>query len=311
MVVKTYSLLSVGKRGAGKTVFLSGAFTALQKERSLLNPSSFWLDLDDQDTKDNISNILAYIAKTGNYPPATLRLNHFAFSLHQRLENIDEKLCHFYWWDAPGESCRLYNPAFVNMMSQADGGCFFIDANELLRCARSNPEDGNIFNQLDALATVVSHNHLIFPLAIILTKCDSFSNDTPSWQEINYRLLPLKQRLNNSALNYQIFFSSFIISTVDDKAILQSKMTSSALLWLLEQIQINHVKVAVLADTEIQQRSAIQNEPKFYSLPQWLWIWLSILLVIFSIVVITLIKMTLFPEPELPSLPTNEPSQQN
>ena len=329
MIAKTYSLISVGKRGAGKTVFLSGIFAALQKEYSLTNNPSFWLDSDDQDTKDNIGNILAYIAKTGNYPPATLRLNHFAFSLHQRMEDIEQTLCQFYWWDAPGESCRLYNPAFVSMISQADGGCFFIDANELLECVKNNLEDGSILNQLDTLATVIAHNCLTFPLAIVLTKCDLFSKDTPSWQELNYRLFTLKQKLSSLAINYQIFYSSFIINTVDKKNILYSKTASKPLLWLLKQIQTNHAKTVALSNKEINEQQItktktvalsnkevneqqiIKEELKFYGLPWWIWIWLSILLIVLSISVISLIKIAIAPEPRLPDLSPTQPSHQN
>lgn len=63
--LKTYSLLSIGERGAGKTVFLAGSYAQFQAEAENNPLMPLCLECEDQETQETINNVLSYIARTG------------------------------------------------------------------------------------------------------------------------------------------------------------------------------------------------------------------------------------------------------
>jgi GTPase SAR1 family protein len=289
MSAKIYNLLSIGQRGAGKTVFLAGSFAAMQQKARDESFPAFLLECEDSETQENISNILTYIRKTGQYPPATLRLSNFDFSLQQQYQGKSETLCQFYWWDTPGESCHLYNPAFVSMVSQADGGCFFIDTPQLIGGAETAEARDKLLQQLQALAAVIAHNQLNFPLAIVLTKCDLFATDTASWQALKQHFHSLKLYLDSLALNYQIFYSGVTILQTGGISILQSNYARNPLLWLLSEIRT--ANPPTLAEVQESEPVKQQHPPR----QKWL-VYCALLLAVGAIAVLAF-RATLNKEP--------------
>jgi hypothetical protein len=115
-----------------------------------------------------------------------MKLTNFEFSLKQNSLGKTQTLCHFRWWDTPGESCKLYNPAFQLMVLQSDGCCVFIDAQALV----SNPNsDGleDILQPVKSIAELVYQNGLRHPFALILTKFDLLASEPrlcSSWMSV-------------------------------------------------------------------------------------------------------------------------------
>ena len=235
---KIYSLMNIGQRGAGKTVFLAGSYAALRTEPQGTETASqsWWLDCEDSEARENIENILSYVAKTGEYPPSTLKISDFNFTLKQRRPEKVETICQFYWWDVPGESCQIYNPAFLNLIWQGNGGCLFIDASSLVECAGDRAAVDKILQPVRLLIEVAAHNKLPIPFALILTKCDLLRSDS-RWQTLKQCLNPFFTWLDSLEINYQAFYSQIPIQQDGEVSSLKAVGSGMPILWLISEIQ--------------------------------------------------------------------------
>jgi len=232
---KIYSLLSIGQRGVGKTVFLAGSYAELHPNNQNNNPQQLWFDCQDSDTQKTLENVLSYVARSGEYPPATMKLTNFELSLKQNSQGKTETLCHLRWWDTPGESCKLYNPAFQLMVLQSDGCCVFIDAHALV----SNPNtDGleDILQPVKSIAELVYQNGLRHPFALILTKYDLLASEPQIVQLLDERLQPLTSFLDEMKVNYKKFYSEIpIVSSPEGNSTIKPTQASVPVLWLVSE----------------------------------------------------------------------------
>jgi GTPase SAR1 family protein len=232
---KIYSLLSIGQRGVGKTVFLAGSYAELHPNNQNNNPQQLWFDCQDSDTQKTLENVLSYVARSGEYPPATMKLTNFELSLKQNSQGKTETLCHLRWWDTPGESCKLYNPAFQLMVLQSDGCCVFIDAHALV----SNPNtDGleDILQPVKSIAELVYQNGLRHPFALILTKFDLLASEPQIVQLLDERLQPLTSFLDEMKVNYKKFYSEIpIVSSPEGNSTIKPTQASVPVLWLVSE----------------------------------------------------------------------------
>jgi GTPase SAR1 family protein len=232
---KIYSLLSIGQRGVGKTVFLAGSYAELHPNNQNNNPQQLWFDCQDSDTQKTLENVLSYVARSGEYPPATMKLTNFELSLKQNSQGKTETLCHLRWWDTPGESCKLYNPAFQLMVLQSDGCCVFIDAHALV----SNPNtDGleDILQPVKSIAELVYQNGLKHPFALILTKFDLLASEPQIVQLLDERLQPLTSFLDEMKVNYKKFYSEIpIVSSPEGNSTIKPTQASVPVLWLVSE----------------------------------------------------------------------------
>jgi len=232
---KIYTLLSIGQRGVGKTVFLAGSYAELHPDNQNNNPQQLWFDCQDSDTQKILENVLSYVARSGEYPPATMKLTNFELSLKQNSQGKTETLCHLRWWDTPGESCKLYNPAFQLMVLQSDGCCVFIDAQALV----SNPNtDGleDILQPVKSIAELVYQNGLRHPFALILTKFDLLASEPQIVQLLDERLQPLTSFLDEMKVNYKKFYSEIpIVSSPEGNSTIKPTQASVPVLWLVSE----------------------------------------------------------------------------
>ena len=235
---KTFNLLSIGQRGVGKTVFLAGSYAEHrhQSERKL------WFDCQDQ-AQENIDSVFRYVARTGLYPPLTVKITDFKFTVKQRRQEQTQTLCYFQWWDIPGEICHVHNAEFTKLVSNSHGCCVFIDANALVN---DNYQDQDIISSVVAIANLVNLNRLSYAFALILTKCDLLKGDSGSQQLIDTGLQPLIKRLEAVNANYQTFYSA--IPIVKEKGISSLKATGAAapLLWLVSELAKIYTEASLL-----------------------------------------------------------------
>ena len=234
---KIYSLMSIGPRGVGKTVFLIGSYLELHTEPRSKRKTPLWFDCEDHEAEENISKIISYVARTGHYPPGTMRLTNFDFSLKQRNWWKNDKLCNFRLWDVPGESCHLSNPAFISMVLNSHGCCVFIDAHALI--LGDNPENvlKEIFDPIKSIAELASKNNLAHPFALILTKCDLLVSQPNYWQDLEKCIQPIISYLEDLGIKYQTFCSEIPIVSTSGVATLKARNAAPAILWLINEVR--------------------------------------------------------------------------
>jgi GTPase SAR1 family protein len=234
---KIYSLLSIGQRGVGKTVFLIGSCIELYTNQYQENGQQLWFDCEDPEIQQTFEGILRQVAQTGQYPSATMKITNFDFTL--KLRNLwgNKTLCQFRLWDPPGESCQIYNPAFLMMVLNSDGYCAFIDACTIVERANDPKALAQTFELVKSIADMLHSNNLQHPLAIVLTKCDRLRFDLQDGQILEQGIQPLQTFLEKLEVNYQIFYSSIPIVATDDGFCLKTSEAATPILWLMSKLR--------------------------------------------------------------------------
>jgi len=236
---KTFSLLSIGQRGVGKTVFLAGSYAELHSNNQLNHPQQLWFDSQDSQVQENIERLLSYVQRTGQYPPSTIKITNFNFSLKHHTLWGTQTLCHFRWWDIPGESCKIQNFDFKKIVANSHGCCIFIDAYALMHNQAYLQGLEDIIETVRSIASLVSLNNLKYAFAVILTKCDLLEPSLISQQQLKEKLQPLLYYLNG-VTNYQIFYSFIPIVHVEAASTLSATGAATPLLWLVWELSKAH-----------------------------------------------------------------------
>ena len=237
---KTFSLLSIGQRGVGKTVFLAGSYTELHADSQPDDSQQLWFDCQDDLAQENLEKLLSYIALTGQYPPGTIKSTDFKFSLKRRSRWGSETVCHFRWWDIPGESCNVHDLGFNEIVATSHGCCVFVDAHALVHRQAYLQALKQIITQVAAIASLVSLNHLKYAFAVILTKCDKLEPTPLVTQRLQQGLQPLISRLEAAKANYQMFYSFIPVVQTANGAILNAKGAAAPLVWLVLELSQLH-----------------------------------------------------------------------
>lgn len=236
-VPRIYSLLSIGQRGVGKTVFLIGSCIELYTNQYQDNGQQLWFDCEDAEVQQTLENILRQVAQTGDYPAATMKIANFDFTLKMRNIWGTKTLCQFRWWDPPGESCQIYNPAFLMMVLNSDAYCSFIDARTLVDRTNDPKTLSQSFEPVKSIADMIHSNNLQHPIAIVLTKCDLVRSQANDWQILEKNLQPLKNHLKNLKINYKFFYSSIPIVAADGMSNLITADSAAPILWLVAKLR--------------------------------------------------------------------------
>lgn len=238
---QTFNLLSIGHRGVGKTVFLVGSY-AEQKSNSGSRKSSTWFDCQDTQVQHNLNTLLEYIAQTGQYPPATMKITNFNFTAKTQNLFGEKDLCQFRWWDIPGEICNNDNPNFQKMVMESHGCCVFIDTYTLFNNAAYSQTLQGIVKQVETIASLARQSGLTYIFAIVLTKCDLLAENPQKLLKIEENIRPLMARLDANQIQYRRFYSTIPIVTNGKMSVLQAKGASAPLLWLAKELSKIHRK---------------------------------------------------------------------
>jgi GTPase SAR1 family protein len=188
---KTISLLSIGQRAVGKTVFLAGSYAELHSNSQTNYAQQLWFDCQDMQVQENIESVLNYGARTSIYPPSTIKITNFNFSLKRQSLWGVETLCHFPWWDIPGESCNIRNPDSKKIVYASPGCCVFINAYALVYNSAYLQILEDIIEQVMAIASLVYLSKLKYTFALLLNKCDLLQPCLLNRQQIEKGLQPL------------------------------------------------------------------------------------------------------------------------
>lgn len=233
---KRFNVLSIGQRGVGKTVFLAGSYTELYFPTQTDNAERLWFDCQDSEAKENIEDILNYISKTSLYPPSTMKITNFNFSLKRHTSRGSQTLCNFRWWDIPGESCNIKNLDFRRMVLNSHGCCVFIDAYALIHKPTYYQEIEESIQAVLAISNLVYMNSLKFPFALILTKCDLLEPSLLNHKHFSELLQPLTIYLNKVKARYQTFYSNIPVVHTEGTSVLKPRGAAEPLLWLVSEL---------------------------------------------------------------------------
>lgn len=233
---KTFSLLCIGHRGVGKTVFLAGSFAELHSDTQRVHPQQWQFDCGDSNVQENIDTLLKYVAQTGEYPPPTVKITNFNFSLKRHNLRGSKTRSHLHWWDIPGEFCNIDAPDFKTMVFNSNGCCVFIDANALVHDPAYRKVLKDTIEKVVPIAALVHLNRVRYAFALILTKCDLLKFDPLTQQQLEERLQPLFHHLDAVKANYQTFYSEIPIVSENGVSTLKPKGAAAPLLWLVSEL---------------------------------------------------------------------------
>ncbi|MDV2998292.1 MAG: hypothetical protein N4J56_007997 [Chroococcidiopsis sp. SAG 2025] len=242
---KIFSLLSIGQRGAGKTVFLVGSYAELHSDSQIERNQQLWFDCQDTQVQEKIEKILSYVGKTGQYPPLTIKITDFNFSLKRYSQQGVQTLSHFRWWDIPGESCDISNSDFQKIVYASQGCCVFIDAYALMQNHTYLQTLENIIEQVLAIANLAYLNQLKYAFALILTKCDLLQLTPLNRQQLERLLQPLTNSLDAVRANYQTFYSFIPIVNIEGAATLRATGAAAPLLWMVQELNKAHERSSI------------------------------------------------------------------
>lgn len=236
--INSFNILTIGKRGVGKTVFVIGCYVESKSQLNL--DQGFYLDFQPNQAAI-LENILSFIAQKKAYPPATSRNTLFNFSLKRQLWT-EETLCQFKWTDMPGEFCNLHcsnSKDFHQLLLHSHACCVFLDIPSLSQNNQSQFQE--TIDQAMAIASVVESTGLNYPIAIVLTKGDTAQLGPISQVKIELGLQQFLSRLDSTKALYERFYSAVpICNSSHGEAYLKPEGTIAPFLWLASELRKIH-----------------------------------------------------------------------
>ncbi|AGY58510.1 hypothetical protein [Gloeobacter kilaueensis] len=228
---KTFTLLSIGQRGVGKTVFLAASCSRTRPDRA----RPFWFECRNLESQERIDKLLNYMVRTGEYPPATASISSFYFTLQGRGVFGRRTLCHFRWQDVPGEICHQQSAAFQELTWASHGCCIFFDAQALLHEEGYFEKTADIRDQALTIARLAAFNHLRYPFAIVLTKCDQLQASDP-YAALQQKLQVFVEQLQALGSQCRGFLSGVNIRTQAAESTIEVQHAAEAFVWLASEI---------------------------------------------------------------------------
>jgi tetratricopeptide (TPR) repeat protein len=236
----TLNLLSIGQRGVGKTVFLTGSYVELHSGFTAERPQELWFDSHNSQEQEKIEKVLNYITQTGQYPPPTMKIANFNFSLKRHGWWKTKTICDFSWWDLPGESCDFNNSKYQQLVLSSHGCCAFINAEALVNNPTYLPQLTQTIDQVTAIASLVQQNEIKYAIALVFTKCDLLAPEPSSMLQIEEKMQPLLTRLDAAKANYQKFYSAIPLVTFAGVTQLKPTGAATPILWLVSELKKLH-----------------------------------------------------------------------
>ncbi|MDJ0728851.1 MAG: tetratricopeptide repeat protein [Crocosphaera sp.] len=232
-----FNLLSIGQRGVGKTVFLTGSYAEMKQISSEKEHQEIWFECENEEEKKNLNSILDYVKRTGEYPPPTLKMTNFDFILKQRNHKKIKTLCHFSWSDIPGEYCDFNHPDFQTLVLSSHSCCVFINGEKLVKDPTYINELEGLVKQVMAIAILIDQQAIDYGFALIITQCDRLPSGSMTRLQIEENLQFLTTRLEAANVKYQRFYSGIPIVSQDEGYYFQVQGSAAAFLWLVSELQ--------------------------------------------------------------------------
>lgn len=232
----TYNILSIGFRGAGKTVFLAGSYTSLHFNRKKARLHQEWLDCQDPESHEKMDQLLSYITQTRQYPPPTLKVADFNFSVKTRTLCGVKTRCHLHWWDIPGEFCQPNNADLQLLLFSSHACCLLIDAPAFVNNRPYQQKVETVMQQLAQFLPQSQANRPNYPLAVILTKFDLLQTEQNRGQ-LKQQLKPFVQDLRRQQINSHGFTSAIPLISFGASVTLHPQGTGAPFRWLIAELK--------------------------------------------------------------------------
>lgn len=243
----TFNFLTLGKRGVGKTVFFAGCYAELnngflsQKKEQLS-----WFEGQHSQDKKNLHSILDYVAKTGQYPPATLKITEFNLDLKQRNRQKTTTLCHFRWYDIPGESCDLNDPVFQQLILKSHSCYVFLNSAHLVNQSTYVENLDSLLKQVISIANLQKKRNHDYRFALIFTQLDRLPNKETARLQVEEKIRPFLIALEEKNIKYIRFYSEVPIIQTDNSYKLNPTGTAVSLVWVVSELQRTYRKTLKL-----------------------------------------------------------------
>lgn len=231
----TFSILCLGQRGVGKTVFLAGSYAELHSSAASATFPDWNFECQDNQDWQNLQTIFSYIQKTGSYPPPTMKITDFQFSLQFRPRRENQTV-NLRWWDVPGEQCNFQDAEFQKLVLDSHSCCVLVDAYRLVNDPDYQPELAILRKQVGAIANLIADRHLPYAFAIIFTQCDRLDSGPIAQLQVEEKLQDFMAHLQSLPVKYQRFFAGVPIVAEGDDFKLAPSGAASALLWLVSEL---------------------------------------------------------------------------
>ncbi|WP_299402545.1 hypothetical protein [Acaryochloris sp. IP29b_bin.148] len=232
----TYNILSIGFRGAGKTVFLAGSYTSLHFNRKQARLHQEWLECQDPASQEKMDRLLHHISQTQQYPPPTLKITDFNFSVKTRTLCGMKTRCHLHWWDMPGEFYQPNNADLQLLLLSSHACCLLIDAPAFVRERSYQKKVETVMAQLAQFLPQSQSNRPHYPLAVILTKFDLLPTERNRGQ-LKQQLQPFVQDLRSHQINAHGFTSAIPLISFGASVTLHPQGTAAPFRWLIAELK--------------------------------------------------------------------------
>ncbi len=238
---KNFKILSLGHRGVGKTVFLASICAEiLRSEKRKEGKQNLCFECQDTEFRENIEKLVDYTARTGQYPPPTFKIDDFRFSLKRKILKGNDTLCHFSWFDVPGELCDINNLEFQTLLLSSHGCCVFVDCYALLHQENYSETLEKVMGQVEAIVSLVNQHNLNYPFSLICTKCDLIEQTPIQYIQLEEKLRPLTRRLDLAKAHYRQFYAAVPIVNLAREGAIPSKGITAPLQWLISELNQIH-----------------------------------------------------------------------
>jgi tetratricopeptide (TPR) repeat protein len=235
-----FNLLSIGQRGVGKTVFLAGSYAELHRQSQQETVPEWTFECQDSEDWQKLQTIFEYIANTGQYPPPTMKVTDFHFSLQRCRRGLPQTVCEFCWWDIPGEECDFQQPEFQKIVLNSHSCCVFLNGEKLVKDAAYQQKIESLKKQVMAIASSVDFRKFSYAFAIIITQCDRLDGGAIARLQIQEKLQDFTASLKSLNAKYQCFYSGIPIVAEDESFTLAPTGAAYALLWLVSELEKTH-----------------------------------------------------------------------
>ncbi len=234
----TFNFLTLGRRGVGKTVFFAGCYAEVNNGFfTQRKDQSLWFEGQNPQDKEHLDSLLNYVAKTGEYPPATLKITEFNLDLKRRDPWGKKTLCHFRWYDIPGEYCNFERPDYQQMVLKSHSCYVFLNAAHLIHGSTYLESLDSVLKQVISIANLKSNTTTEYTFALIFTQFDRLPNQNIGRLQIEETIRPFLITLEEKGIKYLRFYSEVPIVKVENHYKLKPKGTAVSLIWVVSELQ--------------------------------------------------------------------------
>lgn len=202
--LNTYTVIMLGPRGSGKTVYLASMY----KKLSTQGRQGFFLEIDSAEKRKRLHNVYTQIAIDEKWPKGTTydEVSEWTFNCGVQTENLNiYSACRFKYLDYAGgrltDEMEDEDTSFENQLKNADALLGVLDG-QRLRALIRNEKLGKfwVVNELPNMLSIMQRSKK--PIHFVISKWDTLI-DEYSLEELRDRLLEIEEFRNLIQLRNQ------------------------------------------------------------------------------------------------------------